>query len=83
MYINDNNGAFQFINMIKNQPNPQELVVNMLKANTKQNPIFNNIISLIEEENTKEIESIVRNIATERGIDFDKEFNSFKQMFRR
>lgn len=78
-----NNGAFQFINMIKNQPNPQELVVNMLKENSKQNPVFNNIINLIEEGNTKEIESIVRNIATERGIDFDKEFNSFKQMFRR
>lgn len=78
-----NNEAFQFINMIKNQPNPQELVINMLKENSKQNPIFNNIINLIEEGNTKEIESIVRNIATERGIDFDKEFNSFKQMFRR
>ena len=55
----------------------------MLRANAKQNPVFNNIIRLIEEGNTKEIESIVRNIATERGIDFDKEFNSFKQMFRR
>ncbi len=82
MYTNNNN-AFQFIDMIKNQPNPQELVVNMLRANAKQNPVFNNLIHLIEEENTKEIESIVRNIATERGIDFDKEFNSFKQMFRR
>ena len=82
MYTNNNN-AFQFIDMIKNQSNPQELVVNMLRANAKQNPVFNNIIHLIEEGNTKEIESIVRNIATERGIDFDKEFNSFKQMFRR
>ena len=82
MYTNNIN-AFQFIDMIKNQSNPQELVVNMLRANAKQNPVFNNIIRLIEEGNTKEIESIVRNIATERGIDFDKEFNSFKQMFRR
>lgn len=82
MYTNNNN-AFQFIDMIKNQSNPQELVVNMLRANAKQNPVFNNLIHLIEEGNTKEIESIVRNIATERGIDFDKEFNSFKQMFRR
>ena len=82
MYTNNNN-AFQFIDMIKNQSNPQEFVVNMLRANAKQNPVFNNIIHLIEEGNTKEIESIVRNIATERGIDFDTEFNSFKQMFRR
>lgn len=82
MYTNNNN-AFQFIDMIKNQSNPQELVINMLRANAKQNPVFNNLIYLIEEGNTKEIESIVRNIATERGIDFDKEFNSFKQMFRR
>lgn len=82
MYTNNNN-AFQFIDMIKNQSNPQELVVNMLRANARQNPVFNNLIHLIEEGNTKEIESIVRNIATERGIDFDKEFNSFKQMFKR
>lgn len=82
MYTNNNN-AFQFIDMIKNQSNPQEVVINMLRANAKQNPVFNNLIYLIEEGNTKEIESIVRNIATERGIDFDKEFNSFKQMFKR
>lgn len=82
MYTNDNR-AFQFIDMIKNQPNPQELVINMLKQNSQQNPIFNNIINLVEAGNTKGVEDIVRNIAFERGIDFDKEFNSFKRMFKR
>ena len=28
------------------------------------------------------VEQLARNVARERGIDFDKEFNSFKQMFR-
>ena len=41
-----------------------------------------NLSTLIENGNTQEIENVVRNIAKERGIDFDKEFNSFKQMFK-
>ena len=40
-----------------------------------------NILSLAQNGNTQEIENIVRNMARERGIDFDKEFNSFRQMF--
>ena len=43
--------------------------------------MFANILSLAQNGNTQEIENIVRNMARERGIDFDKEFNSFKQMF--
>lgn len=74
--------VIEFVNMVK-QGNPQQTVMNMLKNNMAQgNPVIGNLVNLIETGNTREIENVVRNIAKERGIDFDKEFNSFKQMFR-
>lgn len=77
MNISDMNS---FIQMAKSG-DPQQLVMNMLQQNAQGNPMFANILSLAQNGNTQEIESIVRNMARERGIDFDKEFNSFKQMF--
>lgn len=77
MNISDMNN---FMQMAKNG-NPQQMVMNMLQQNAQGNPMFANILSLAQNGNTQEIENIVRNMARERGIDFDKEFNSFKQMF--
>ena len=77
MNISDMNN---FIQMARNG-NPQQIVMNMLQQNAQGNPMFANILSLAQNGNTQEIENIVRNMARERGIDFDKEFNSFRQMF--
>lgn len=63
--------------------NPQAVVMNMLQTTaTGGNPMARNLINLIHAGNTKEIEQVARNVAKEKGIDYDKEFNSFKQMFR-
>lgn len=76
------NEMVQFINMAK-QSNPQEFVTSMVRNSANQgNLVMKNLYNLIQTGNTKEIENVARNIAAERGIDFDKEFNSFKQMFR-
>ena len=81
MPINNMN-MMQLMNLFRNG-NPQEIVANMVKETANQgNPIMQNLSTLIENGNTQEIENVVRNIAKERGIDFDKEFNSFKQMFK-
>lgn len=81
MPINNVN-MMQLMNMFRNG-NPQEIVANIVKETANQgNPIMQNLSTLIENGNTQEIENVVRNIAKERGIDFDKEFNSFKQMFK-
>lgn len=78
----NNVNMIQLMNMFRNG-NPQEIVANMVKETANQgNPIMQNLSTLIENGNTQEIENVVRNIAKERGIDFDKEFNSFKQMFK-
>ena len=77
MNISDMNN---FMQMARNG-NPQQMVMNMLQQNAHGHPMLANILSLAQNGNTQEIENIVRNMARERGIDFDKEFNSFRQMF--
>ena len=74
--------AMEFINQIKSG-NPEQFVINMLneRAKTTGDPIMQNLLQSIQNGNSQEVEKIARNIAKERGIDFDKEFNSFKQMF--
>lgn len=82
MYTNPNKNMVQFINMVRSNQNPQAFVTNMLKERAGQNPVLGNLANLVEAGKTGEVEQVVRNIAKERGIDFDKEFNSFKQMFK-
>lgn len=82
MYTNPNKNMVQFINMVRSNQNPQAFVTNMLKERAGQNPVLGNLANLVEAGKTSEVEQVVRNIAKERGIDFDKEFNSFKQMFK-
>lgn len=71
-----------FIKVVK-QGNPQTFVMNVLQQDAqKGNPIAVNLIQMINSGDSRGIEQVARNIAKEKGIDFDKEFNSFKQMFR-
>lgn len=74
------NDIFQFINMVKNN-NPEQMVMSMLQQSISTNPIARNILSLAQQGDYQQIEQIVRNMAREKGIDFDKEFNNFKQTF--
>ena len=74
------NDMMSFMNMVKSG-NPEEVVMNMLKQQNN-NPIAQNLVQLIQNGNTSEVEQVVRNVAKEKGIDFDKEFKAFKQMFK-
>lgn len=76
------NNMMDFVKIVKNG-NPQQFVMNLLQENqAKGNPIAGNLIQMINSGDSRGIEQVARNIAKEKGIDFDKEFNSFKQMFR-
>ena len=68
----------QLIQMIKQGQNPQQLLMSILSQNQNQ-PMYQNLLTLVKENKTGEIEKIARNMAKERGIDFDQAFNSFKQ----
>lgn len=85
MAINDLNNTnvnpFQMIQFVKSQKNPEQFMLNVLKGYTGQNPVLINIINLAEQNKTKEIEQVARNLFKEKGLDFDKEFNNFRQQF--
>lgn len=68
------------IQMIKSGQNPQQLMLNILEGQAASNPMSANLLELAKQGRTADIEKIARNIAKERGIDYDKEFTAFKQM---
>lgn len=78
--MNVNPNMTQFINMMKNG-NPEQTMMSMLECSAQGNPLMNNILEMAKNRDAAGIENMARNIAKEKGIDYDREFNSFKQMF--
>ena len=68
--------------MIKNGGNPQQLVLEMLGAQAQNNPMLANLIDLAKQNKTTEMEKIARNLFAEKGLDYDTEFNNFKQIVK-
>ena len=82
MLIRSPQEMFRLISSFKNQ-DPSALVSNMVnEAASQGNPIMQNLANLIKEGKTEEIEKVVRNIAKERGMDYDKEFKAFRDTFK-
>lgn len=82
MLIKSPQDMFRLISSFKNQ-DPSALVSNMVnEAASQGNPIMQNLANLIKEGKTEEIEKVVRNIAKERGMDYDKEFKAFRDTFK-
>ena len=82
MLIKSPQDMIKLISSFKNQ-DPSALVSNMVdEAASQGNPIMQNLAGLIKEGKTDEIEKVVRNIAKERGVDYDKEFKAFKNAFK-
>lgn len=72
--------SMQIIQLIKGGQNPQQLVMQILQQQAQNNPMGANLLELIKNNKTADVEQIVRNLAKTKGIDFDTEFNSFKQL---
>lgn len=82
MLIKNPQDMFNLIKTFKTQ-DPSSIVSNMVNEAAQQgNPIMQNLADLIKKGDTQQIESVVRNVAKERGLDYDKEFKAFKQMFK-
>lgn len=73
-----NVNPMQLIQMIRSGQNPQQLMMSVLQQNSQNNPLYQNLFTLAQNGQTGQIESIVKTMFAERGLDFDKEFNSFK-----
>ena len=70
---------FKLLQAIRNGANPQQLVMQVLEGQMASTPMGKNLLELVKENKTSEIEKIARNICEQNGIDFDREFSSFKQ----
>lgn len=77
-----NVNPMQLIQMIKGGQNPQQLVMNILRQQGQSNPILNNAMNLAQGGNTSALEMLARNLAAQRGLDFDKEFANFKSQLK-
>lgn len=77
-----NVNPMQLIQMIKGGQNPQQLVMNILQQQGQNNPILNNAMNLAQGGNTSALEMLARNLAAQRGLDFDKEFANFKNQLK-
>ena len=71
----------ELIAQIRQGKNPQQLMMNILESGAQSNPIYANLLSMAKEGRTADIEAFARNVAKEKGIDFDKEFSRFKKQY--
>lgn len=71
----------QLVQMIKNGQNPQQLMLSVLEGKAGSTPLMANLLNLAKNGQTAQIEKVARNMYQSRGLDFDKEFNAFRQQF--
>lgn len=69
----------QIIQAIRQGHNPQQITMDILKEQMGQTPMGQNLMFLLQNNKSKEIENIARNVCREQGIDFDKEFTAFRK----
>ena len=70
----------QFVQMMKSgNGNPQQLLINMMQQKMGGTPFGDNLISLVQQGKSADIEQIARNLCASKGINFEKAFTNFKQ----
>lgn len=68
--------------MLAGMKNPQQMVQAMMNnSQFANNPMAQNVIKMAKEGNIRGIEEFGRNMARERGVNFDEAFNNFKNQF--
>ena len=76
-----NVNPFQLIQLIKNGNNPQQLLMSVLQQQGNDNPILNNAMNLAQRGDTATLQMIAKNIAQQRGIDYNQAWAEFKKYF--
>ena len=74
------NNPMQLMNMLKGIKSPKDAVINMIKSNN--NPMVKNLVEMAEKGDSQGVENFARNLYTQQGRDFDKEFNDFMKNFK-
>lgn len=70
------------LSLMQAMRNPQAFMQNVMQnSQIMQNPMAKNVIEMAQNGDLSGIEQFGRNIAKERGVDFDKAFSDFKRQF--
>jgi hypothetical protein len=54
-------------------------MLSVLEGKAGSTPLMANLLNLAKNGQTAQIEKVARNMYQSRGLDFDKEFNAFRQ----
>lgn len=73
------NPVMQFMQMMRNGGNPEQMMISMLQQKVGNTPMGQNLLKMAQNNDGKGIEQVARNLCAQRGLDFDKEFAAFKQ----
>lgn len=70
--------------ILKGMGNPQQFIQNMMgNSQIMSNPMAKNIMGMAQKGDFAGVEQLGRNIAKEKGIDFDQAFTQFRNQFPR
>lgn len=75
-----NINPMQLIQLIKGGMNPQQLLASILQNNT--NPIIQNAVNLAQNGNMPALEQLARNLAQQRGLNYDEQLAKLKNSLR-
>ena len=75
-----NINPMQLIQLIKGGMNPQQLLASILQNNT--NPIIQNAVNLAQSGNMPALEQLARNLAQQRGLNYDEQLAKLKNSLR-
>lgn len=68
--------------LLRSGGNPQQIAMNILQEKGNNNPILQNAMNLAQNGNTSALYGLARNLAQQRGLDFDKEFSDFQSYLK-
>lgn len=77
-----NVNPLQLIQLIKGGQNPQQLLMNIMQKQGNNNPILQNAIGMAQQGNSSGLQVLARNIAQQKGIDFDSAFAQFQSYLK-
>lgn len=77
----NNVNPMQLVQMIKGGSNPQQLLMSILQQRGQNNPIINNALQMAQKGNISGLQMLGRNLAAQRGLDFDKELANLRNQF--
>ena len=75
-----NVNPMQLIKLIKNGNNPQQLLQSVLQQQSGNNAILKNALELNQNGNISGLQLLARNLAQQRGLDFNSAFANFQKM---